>query len=132
MAIPFTDDDNVGDWPPRNFDKSSGELAPVPYLESPPDITNIDVGRQLFVDDFLIQKTTMRRRYHTPEKATCSPVLQPETLLEMNGGHCPMAVPFNDGVWYDDKDELYKLWYQAGWFDPYYAAFAIFRQSIIC
>ena len=38
-------------WPPR-VDKLTREPMPVPYLENPPEVIVIDVGRQLFVDDF--------------------------------------------------------------------------------
>src|SRR5262245_49969213 len=44
-------------WPPRLSDfPTSVEKNPVipPYLVSPPNVIPIDVGRQLFVDDFLI------------------------------------------------------------------------------
>ena len=93
------------DWPPeiRHF---SREPMPVPYLENPPPVVPIDLGRQLFVDDFLIESTTLNRRYHHPVPSEASPVLQPETELEMNHGHCPMAAPFNDGLWYDPEDTL--------------------------
>ena len=37
--------------------------------------------------------------------------------LEMNNGQCPLACPFQDGLFYDPKDRLYKMWYHAGWFD---------------
>jgi hypothetical protein len=35
-----------------------------PYLTSPPEVIPIDVGRQLFVDDFLIAETTLKRTFH--------------------------------------------------------------------
>ena len=35
----------------------------------------------------------------------------------MNHGICPVASPFNDGIFYDHKDQLFKMWYHAGWFD---------------
>ena len=105
------------EWPPRNIIKNTRETLPVPYLDKPPAIIPIDIGRQLFVDDFLIEKTTLNRTFHQPEIHEASPVLTPKTKLEMNHGHCPMAAPFNDGVWYDPKDKLFKMWYQAGWFD---------------
>ncbi len=44
-------------WPPDNMIRDSREPMPVPYLEYPPEIIPIDVGRQLFVDDFLIEAT---------------------------------------------------------------------------
>ena len=46
-----------------------------------------------------------------------SPILSPSTELELNQGRCPLAAPFNDGVWYDPADEQFKMWYHAGWFD---------------
>lgn len=77
----------------------------------------IDTGRQLFVDDYLIAETSLRRTHHRPRVHEASPVLKPETPLEMNNGYCPVACPFQDGVFYDPKDRLYKIWYHAGWFD---------------
>ena len=41
-------------WPPRNIEAYSDPIE-VPYLLNPPKLINIDVGRQLFVDDFLIK-----------------------------------------------------------------------------
>jgi len=35
----------------------------------------------------------------------------------MNQGYCPNAAPFSDEVFFDSKDGLFKMWYQAGWFD---------------
>ena len=104
-------------WPPRHIDRDGRAPLPVPYLHSPPDVIPIDVGRQLFVDDFLVDTSSLTRRYCRAALHPASPVLEPATELELNGGHCPMAAPFNDGVWYDPADGLYKLWYQAGWFD---------------
>ena len=96
-------------WPPPDVDKDSVEPLAVPYLESPPDVTCIDVGRQLFVDDFLIESTTLTRIFGKPRLHESSPVLQPETDEEMDCGNCPMASPFNDGVWYDGEDDLFKM-----------------------
>src|SRR5262245_5678938 len=56
-------------WPPRLADfPTSVEKDPVtpPYLSSPPEVSVIDVGRQLFVDDFLISETTLKRTFHLP------------------------------------------------------------------
>ncbi len=104
-------------WPPRNMVRDCREPMPVPYLEYPPEVIPIDVGRQLFVDDFLIEATGLRREFHQPVKYEGNPVLRPETELEMNQGYCPNAAPFSDGVFYDPEDGLLKMWYQAGWFD---------------
>ena len=81
----------------------------VPYLDAPPDVIPIDVGRQLFVDDFLIARTSLRRTYHRPEPHPENPLLAPETDWET--GEVPFAMPFSDGVWFDPADGLYKLWY---------------------
>ena len=40
-------------WPPQHIE-SDEALLPVPYLNNPPSVIPIDMGRQLFVDDFLI------------------------------------------------------------------------------
>lgn len=77
----------------------------------------IDVGRQLFVDDYLISETTCSRSVYAATQVKNNPILQPETPLEKNGGICPVACPFEDGVFYDAADGLFKMWYHAGWFD---------------
>ena len=50
---------------------------PVPYLENPPAVVPIDVGRQLFVDDFLVEESTLSRTFHQPEYHK-EPVITPE------------------------------------------------------
>lgn len=78
---------------------------------------SIDVGRQLFIDDYLIaEQANVHRTFHKPRLLESSPVLRPETTVELNDGVCPAASPFNDGIWYDPKDQLFKMWYQAGWY----------------
>jgi hypothetical protein len=55
------------EWPPRSSNSNSRAVRPIPYLEHPPAVIPIDVGRQLFVDDFLIEKSDLRRTFHRPE-----------------------------------------------------------------
>lgn len=105
------------EWPPRTLDPQGAEPPPLPYLAAPPAVIPIDVGRQLFVDEFLIQQTTLRRTVHQPEKHAGNPVLRPQTPVELNGGDQPVACPFSDGVFYDPADGVFKMWYMAGWFD---------------
>ena len=100
------------DWPPRSTNLTR-ELMPLPYLASPPQIIPIDIGRQLFVDDFLIAETTLTQTYHATEFHPATPVLKPDKPWEQEGG--PTAMPFSDGVWYDPADRLFKLWYMAGY-----------------
>ncbi len=94
-------------WPPQREVVQSPEVAS--YLISPPDVIDIDVGRQLFVDDFLIQETTLARTQHRPAFFEDNPILTtggPDT----DG----FAMPFSDGVWFDPADGLFKLWYFGG------------------
>jgi len=102
-------------WPPV-IDWSSDEPMPVPYLENRPDLVNIDVGRQLFVDNFLIEKTNMIAEYHYPEKYEGNPVLRPETGIEKEGlNNLAVAGPKSGGLWWNADKQLFELWYEAGW-----------------
>ncbi|HZT78843.1 MAG TPA: hypothetical protein VFA26_01370 [Gemmataceae bacterium] len=98
-------------WPPRWH--YTREPMPLPYLQSPPAVIPIDVGRQLFVDDFLIDKTTLRRTYHLAAYHADNPVLKPDKPWEKEGGPCAMV--FSDGVWHDPADRLSKMWYMGGY-----------------
>ena len=102
-------------WPPRTVSASDWSPMEVPYLENPPEIIHIDVGRQLFVDDFLIATTTLQRVYGMPEKYAGNPVLTPTTALELNGDRNDAAVPKSGGLWWDPCEKVFKLWYEAGW-----------------
>ena len=101
-------------WPPPRTAKemTSGEPMPVPYLAQPPTVIPVDVGRQLFVDDFLIESTTLRRRFHRPEYHARSPVLRPEMIWEKSTLFA-FAAPFSDGVWYEPKDSTFMMWYRS-------------------
>jgi hypothetical protein len=98
------------EWPPRV--RCDFEPMRVPYLEQPPAVVPIDGGRQLFVDDFLIERTSLARTFHRPRYHPASPVLRPETPWEL-GSDGDFAAPFSDGVWYDPADRRFKLWYHA-------------------
>ena len=102
------------EWPPRGIDSASDAPMPVPYLESLPAVIPIDLGRQLFVDDFLIAENSLERVFHQPRKHEGNPVFQPSTPLETEGVH-PAAVPKAGGVWWDPEARCYKMWYEAGW-----------------
>src|ERR1035437_3844983 len=104
-------------WPPNDLTMKDRSTLPVPYLENPPAVIPINVGRQLFVDDFLIEKTELKRTYHHATPYTNNPILFPQTALELKGGTRPCATLLQDGVCYDPRDQLFKMWYHAGWFD---------------
>ncbi len=90
------------------------EPLPVPYLDNPPAVIPIGIGRQLFVDDFLIEETTLSRIYHKAQKYEGNPIFKAETDLEKQRG-IPGAVPKSGGIWWDSKDNLFKMWYEASW-----------------
>ena len=104
------------EWPPQRRELGR-DPAPVPYLDHPPEVVPIDVGRQLFVDDFLIESTTLRRAFHKPSWHPSAPVLVPDRAWESlapGNARGRSAMPFSDGVWYDPADRQFKLWYYAG------------------
>ncbi|AKJ64579.1 hypothetical protein [Kiritimatiella glycovorans] len=116
-------------WPPVHMHPVSTEPMPVPYLDHPPEVIRIDVGRQLFVDDFLIAETDLARTFHYPEKYEGNPVLKPETPLErgteppalaarlpeLASRPQPLAGPKSGGLWWNPDKQLFELWYEAGW-----------------
>ncbi len=102
-------------WPPNDIDPEDMNPMPVPYLQNRPDVVPIDLGRQLFVDDFLIEKTDLTRTYHLAEKYEGNPILKPETPLEINQPRNSIACPKDGGVWWDWRQKMFKMWYEAGW-----------------
>lgn len=101
-------------WPPRVKELSLEPELPS-YLISPPDVIPIDVGRQLFVDDFLIQSTTLDRSYHLSTYHPASPILEPDRPWEIDPAKdSSFAMVFSDGVWFDPRDRLFKMWYMGG------------------
>ncbi len=105
-------------WPPRYNDVPTREPMPVAYLHNIPEPIPIHVGRQLFVDDFLVDPSELRRTFHQAQYHEESPLLRPERPWELEGeskGYpMPTAMVFSDGVWYDPADELFKMWYRCG------------------
>lgn len=102
------------EWPPGNIDPNSRDPMPVPYLDERPDVVPINTGRQLFVDTFLVEETDLETEFHKARKYEGNPVLIPETDLEKQRG-LAAAVPKGGGVWWDPKDQIFKMWYEAGW-----------------
>ena len=92
------------------FQKNTGERITAPYLIEGSGYTaeyiNIDKGRQLFVDNFLIDSTTLTVDYKKAETRTM-PLFQKTTAA--NG---KSAVLTSGGVWYDMDEKIYKMWYQ--------------------
>ena len=109
-------------WPPRRARLSTAPER-APYLASPPDVINIDVGRQLFVDDFLIEESSLHRDFHKADYHPANPLLTPEQPWEIDDPYAAMtktapssaAMVFSDGVFFDPADRLFKMWYMAGY-----------------
>ncbi|HWQ53433.1 MAG TPA: hypothetical protein VN442_07095 [Bryobacteraceae bacterium] len=97
-------------WPPRDVKLTQEPLPTPPYLLEPPDVIPIEVGRQLFVDDFLIESTDLRRTFHRPDYFEGNPVLKADKPWEFVEG-VGKAMPFSDGVFWDPSDNLFKAWY---------------------
>jgi hypothetical protein len=109
-------------WPPPRLSLPTVPVLP-PYLADPPAVIPIDVGRQLFVDDFLIEESQLERTYHPATYHSGNPVLSPTTAWEKFDEYAqrtrtrsnPAAMPFSDGVFYDPRDRLFKMWYMGGY-----------------
>ena len=108
-------------WPPvrRQLER---ELEFPPYLLHPPAVIPIDVGRQLFVDDFLLEECELDRSYHSASYIASNPILSPTLLWErfderetIGQPGRPTAMPFSDGVWFDPADRRFKMWYTGGY-----------------
>ena len=112
------------EWPPRHLDPASTEPMPVPYLRRPPKTIPIDVGRQLFVDDFLIENTDLKRTFHKAKKFEGNPVFKAETPRELAdstlGERGQQATVFlgQGGVFWDPAEKHFKMFYVAGWRGP--------------
>jgi hypothetical protein len=108
-------------WPPYRRQLERATEFP-PYLSHPPAVIPIDVGRQLFVDDFLIEECDLDRSYHSAAYIAGNPVLRPTAAWErfdegerLGQTARPTAMPFSDGVWFDPADRQFKMWYSGGY-----------------
>ena len=96
-----------GTWPPRDVDLADSSVIDIPYLRSEkdggthPGTVDISVGRQLFVDSFLVGKTNLKTTYHqaVPDK---NPLITAEDgLLCLSHG----------GMAYDEKAGVVRMWF---------------------
>lgn len=86
-------------WPPKNGNPLSNEPMDVPYLDNPPEVISIDVGRQLFVDDFLIEQTSLQRVFHQAIKYENNPII-------------PQAAFRQGGLFYDFEKQQFVIVYR--------------------
>ena len=111
-------------WPPRTVDLDNSQLTPVPWLLKPPAVIPVDLGRQLLVDDFLIESTNLVRVFHQPVKYPCNPILFAQGPDERSDAYPHAALAKCGGAWYDERDRLFKMWYMTG-----YVGYLAFAQS---
>ena len=102
--------------PPRNLDVKAFRHHPWPptYLTRPPTTIDIDVGRQLFVDKFLLESTStgVSTRYYQADVAPVA-VLQPTMRWE---GKSTKA--YSGGVWWDPVRGVYTAHYACSGCSP--------------
>ncbi|MGB0581325.1 MAG: hypothetical protein ACPGVU_16625 [Limisphaerales bacterium] len=100
-------------WPPTNAYQPN-KIMNLPFLTAPPAVVNVSTGRQLFVDDFIIEGlSNLTRVYHQPVKFTNNPVLAADRDWEKGPGS-RLAIPANGGVWWDTTNYNFKMFYRAG------------------
>ncbi len=111
----------IGITPLRETDPERSEPEEIPYLKEPgeggthPGTIDITVGRQLFVDRFLIDHTDLKVVRHRPVKYGGNPILTPQTEQELRG---ESGVTMScGGVWYDREWGKYRMWYDVA-FNP--------------
>ncbi len=101
-----------------------------------PAVIAIDTGRQLFVDDYLIENTTLARTYHSARYHPATPVLKPDRPWERQdkGRNAELWGPgiavsvYSDGVWYEPREQLFKMWYRIGY--THSTALAVSKDGI--
>ena len=103
----------------RRFCGFALALAAQAAIGSPIDIDN---GRQLFGDDWLVGSTTgLVRVCNHPVKQFDAPVLWPQTALEREADPlrpyrlAPVAGATSGGLGWDPRRRVFRLWYEAGW-----------------
>jgi hypothetical protein len=110
------------EWPPRWQMPNDHPVEPG-YIAQPPAVIPIDVGRQLFVDDFLIAETNLYRRCHKATYFARNPVLAPTEPWEIRDEYAdrtatepnPTAMAFSDGIFFDPRERIFKMWYMGGY-----------------
>ena len=101
-------------FPPRLNPQLNKQVQDPVYLRSPPALINITIGRQLFVDDFLIESlSNAQRTFHSAQydTAATNPIITPDKPWEGS-----FAMPFSGGVWWEDDKQRAALFYRCGGF----------------
>ena len=70
-------------WPPRYEEPAVAQDMPVPYLKEKPAVIPVNLGRQLFVDDFLIAETDLQPTSN-PQLSSSASFLRLNVLSSLN------------------------------------------------
>ena len=85
------------------FGQSAQEVKPLPE------------GRQLVADTtWMAECQGLEPVFHIPVYSPLNPIIKADKPWELNVNGDPYAAPFSGGVWYDEMDGKYKMWYSAG------------------
>lgn len=71
-------------------------------------------GRILMIDPVIDSVSNVNLTFHRPQKSINNPVLKADKKWELNDNGDPYAAPFSGGIWYDEVDSIFKMWYSAG------------------
>lgn len=70
------------------------------------EVININSNKQLFIDDYIIQKKeNVKKTLGQPKKFEGNPIVKPEYPWELIIDGC--------SVIYDDEEHIFKMWYEA-------------------
>lgn len=111
------------------FHRSAILLPKPPYLNNPIEPINIDLGRQLFVDDYFIESISpnIKRIYHQTTDITSKPLLMPIDGYDETRSNCPLP----DAVLYDPIAKEFKMWYVPNYeYVPHRLAIATSKDGI--
>lgn len=81
---------------------------------APAQVINLGNGRELFVDNKVVDQTSLKKVIYQPRYYHQNPILSADRKWEFNVKGDPYAAPFSGGVWFDEKDNKFKMWYSAG------------------
>jgi len=88
------------------WDGNGGAVLFDDHLQRRPRRAVQMTGRQLFVDEYLIEKKSGLTREYYPATKVSTPVLSPQFDWEGNG-----AMVFSDGVFWEPAEQQYRAWY---------------------
>lgn len=71
-------------------------------------------GRILMIDERIDSISNVYLKYNRPADTRNAPILKADNNWEFNANGDPYAAPFSGGVWYDEMDSKFKMWYSAG------------------